>query len=170
MPVNISDKKGSGARWPNTRRHAKIYPGRLSRYAALHGVSLHTIGSWIRRGKEVGRLPPLTSKAAIARWKRRWYGTRCPARYPQPHTKYAVIHGVDRRTIVRMVKRGKDVRCLPPLGDPVKLKKWRSRYMRHGQGEQRAQQMWLIDSGATARSREIFDMGAKNKPAKPVTP
>lgn len=155
---NIPDKKGCGARWPDTRRHAKIYPGRISGYAKLHGVSRSAIGDWIRRGKEVGHLPPLTSPALMARWKRRWYGTRCQARYPKSYDDYAVIHNTSTRAIKRMVKRGKEVRSLPPLGDSAKVEKWRARWMRHvpGKGERRPKQMWLIEDSACELAREIL--------------
>lgn len=145
MPTNIYDKKGCGTRWPNTRRHAK-YLGRHSHYAALHTVDLGTIVSWIRRGKEVGQLPPLTSRALMPRWKRRWYGTRYKPCYPKPYKEYAVIHDMSTRAIKRMVKRGKEVRFLPPLGDPEKLLRWRFRWMRRGRQQSRpaAKQLWLI--------------------------
>lgn len=109
MLSNTSVVKGSG-----TRRHAK-YPEQIAEYAAFHDVHKTTIGSWIRRGKEVGQLPPLRCPGLMARWKRRWYGTRIQARYTKSYSEYAAIFDTTTRSIKRWVRRGKLVRSLPPL-------------------------------------------------------
>src|SRR5439155_14496837 len=96
MPSNISEnRRGCGPR----RHGKKFYTGKASEYAALLGVSKTRIYTWIKRGEEVGHLPPLSSRALMARWRRRWYGTRSLARYGKSYAEYAVIYKTDRRTI-----------------------------------------------------------------------
>ena len=64
---SIKAWKGRGTRW-----HA-IYPKPHSAYALKHGVSIGQIASWIRRGNEIGRLPPLESPGSclvkVASWR-----------------------------------------------------------------------------------------------------
>src|SRR5215813_2998131 len=47
--------------------HAK-YPQQLAEYAELHGRSLQCIKDWVRRGKDVGKLPPLGDIAKMRDW------------------------------------------------------------------------------------------------------
>jgi hypothetical protein len=54
----------------NTRKHAK-YPKKLPEYAAFYGKDERTIKRMIRRGKELGDLPPLDEPSKMAAWWRR---------------------------------------------------------------------------------------------------
>jgi hypothetical protein len=63
-----------------TRAHAP-YTRQLKHFAAQHDVSIKAIGDWIRRGKEIGHMPPLGWPGPMARCFRRYYaptGALCP--------------------------------------------------------------------------------------------
>lgn len=74
MDVNL-EKAAEGA--PNTRKHAK-YAKKLSEYALLFGQTDRTVKRWIRRGKELGVLPPLDTPEQMAAWWRRCMDHQVP--------------------------------------------------------------------------------------------
>jgi hypothetical protein len=115
-----------------TRKHAK-YPKLLRAYAATYEVSIHTISSWVQRGKLKGELPPLPNRAAMAEWLWRYYGTRRTAGYPKSLSHYAIRYATTPRSIKRWIRRGKHVGDLPPLDDVAATRRWVARRMkRHG--------------------------------------
>lgn len=75
-----------------TRKHAK-YGQKLSEYAPIFGQTDRTVKRWIRRGKELGDLPPLDTPERMAAWWRRCMDHQVPDKLlgflqsavPDPH-------------------------------------------------------------------------------------
>lgn len=61
----------------NTRKHAK-YPKKLPEYAVFYGKDERTIKRLVRRGKEVGKLPPLDEPARMPGWWRQYMDHEVP--------------------------------------------------------------------------------------------
>lgn len=63
----------------STRKHVK-YEKKLSEYGPIFGQTDRTVKRWIRRGKELGDLPPLDAPDRMAAWWRRCMDHQVPDR------------------------------------------------------------------------------------------